>query len=271
MDSIQTDVCRPGRRRFHPWQRWCISSTLSATGRSCAAPFLLAMLGYGAFIVSSLFDLGLPWHIYMPILHWQHHSVMFEIAWCVMLYFSVLVMEFTPVILEHPRFQHPLWQRIAHLLHRLTIPVVIAGIVLSTLHQSSLGGLFLMMPHRVHPLWYSPSIPVLFFTSAIAAGLAALIVESFLAVRLFGIRTNQKLLAQIGALERGRLMGLPRDTPAGFIRARRFAARFGARLAECFIFHRNPTRRRTPRSVASQPTHSGQPGGLAEHRTVSGI
>jgi len=55
---------------------------------------LLALLGYGSFIVSLIFDLGLPWHIYMPIIHWQHHSVMFEIAWCVMLYFSVLILEF---------------------------------------------------------------------------------------------------------------------------------------------------------------------------------
>ena len=63
---------------------------------------LIALLGYGSFIISLVFDLGLPWHIYMPILNWQHHSVMFEIAWCVILYFSVLVLEFSPVILEHP-------------------------------------------------------------------------------------------------------------------------------------------------------------------------
>jgi Ni/Fe-hydrogenase subunit HybB-like protein len=147
---------------------------------------LLALLGYGSFIVSLLFDLGLPWHIYMPIINWQHHSVMFEIAWCVMLYFSVLVMEFGPVILEHAWFQRAIFHKIAHLLHMAVIPLVIAGIVLSTLHQSSLGSLFLIMPHRVHPLWYSPLIPVLFFISAIAAGMLALILESFMAERLFG-------------------------------------------------------------------------------------
>ncbi len=159
---------------------------------------LIALLGYASFIVSLLFDLGLPWHIYMPILNWQHHSVMFEIAWCVMLYFSVLGLEFMPVILEHPWFARPFFKNIYHLLHRATIPLVIAGIVLSTLHQSSLGALFLIMPHRVHPLWYSAWIPVLFFTSAIAAGLFALIVESFVAQRLFSSRLRLSLLGRLG-------------------------------------------------------------------------
>ena len=159
---------------------------------------LIAFLGYGSFIVSLIFDLGLPWHIYMPIINWQHHSVMFEIAWCVMLYFSVLVLEFSPVILEHPWFSHPIFKTILHWLHRLTLPLVIAGIILSTLHQSSLGSLFLIMPHRVHPLWYSPWIPYMFFTSAIAAGMLALIVEGFLVERWFKHELDFNLLSRLG-------------------------------------------------------------------------
>ena len=159
---------------------------------------LIALLGYGSFIVSLIFDLGLPWHIYMPILHWQHHSVMFEIAWCVMLYFSVLVLEFSPAILEHPWFSHPIFKTISHWLHRLTLPLVIAGIILSTLHQSSLGSLFLIMPHRVHPLWYSPWIPYLFFTSAIAAGMLALIVEGFVVGKWFKRGMHFDLLTSLG-------------------------------------------------------------------------
>lgn len=159
---------------------------------------LIALLGYGSFIVSLIFDLGLPWHIYMPILNWQHHSVMFEIAWCVMLYFSVLVLEFSPVILEHPRFSHPIFKTILHWLHRLTLPLIIAGIILSTLHQSSLGSLFLIMPHRVHPLWYSPWIPYLFFTSAIAAGMLALILEGFIVESLFKREIDLDLLSRLG-------------------------------------------------------------------------
>jgi Ni/Fe-hydrogenase subunit HybB-like protein len=159
---------------------------------------LIALLGYGSFIVSLIFDLGLPWHIYMPILHWQHHSVMFEIAWCVMLYFSVLVLEFSPAILEHPWFSHPIFKTILHWLHRLTLPLVIAGIILSTLHQSSLGSLFLIMPHRVHPLWYSPWIPYMFFTSAIAAGMLALIVEGFILEKWFKRGLHFDLLVNLG-------------------------------------------------------------------------
>jgi Ni/Fe-hydrogenase subunit HybB-like protein len=161
---------------------------------------LLALLGYGSFIVSLIFDLGLPWHIYMPIINWQHHSVMFEIAWCVLLYFSVLVMEFGPVILEHTWFQREIFQKLAHLLHAAVLPLVIAGIVLSTLHQSSLGSLFLIMPHRVHPLWYSPLIPVLFFVSAIAAGMLALVLESFIAERLFGKGSPADLLPRLAKI-----------------------------------------------------------------------
>lgn len=161
---------------------------------------LLALLGYGSFIVSLIFDLGLPWHIYMPIISWQHYSVMFEIAWCVMLYFMVLILEFAPVILEHPLFQHSIYKKIVAFLHYAIIPMVIAGIVLSTLHQSSLGSLFLIMPHRVHPLWYSPLIPVLFFVSAIAAGLMALIVEGFIAERLFNRQPDMDLLNRLGKI-----------------------------------------------------------------------
>jgi Ni/Fe-hydrogenase subunit HybB-like protein len=159
---------------------------------------LIALLGYGSFIVSLIFDLGLPWHIYMPIINWQHHSVMFEIAWCVMLYFSVLVLEFSPVILEHPWFRHPIFKTILDWLHRLTLPLIIAGIILSTLHQSSLGSLFLIMPHRVHPLWYSPWIPYMFFTSAIAAGMMALIVEGFIVEHWFKRGMDFDLLTSLG-------------------------------------------------------------------------
>jgi Ni/Fe-hydrogenase subunit HybB-like protein len=161
---------------------------------------LIALLGYASFIVSLIFDLGLPWHIYMPVISWQHHSVMFEIAWCVMLYFSVLILEFSPAILEHPWFARPWFQKILQLLHRLTLPLIISGIVLSTLHQSSLGSLFLIMPHRVHPLWYSPYIPYMFFTSAIAAGILALVLEAYLVKWWFDREVQLDLLSRLGKL-----------------------------------------------------------------------
>lgn len=161
---------------------------------------LLALLGYSSFVISLIFDLGLPWHIYMPIIHWQEHSVMFEVAWCVMLYLSVLLLEFGPVALEHRWFRGAGFQRLRALLKRLTVLLVIAGAVLSTLHQSSLGALFLVMPHRVHPLWYSPWLPVLFFLSAIAAGALVLVLENQVAFALFGRGRNPKLSRRLGKL-----------------------------------------------------------------------
>jgi Ni/Fe-hydrogenase subunit HybB-like protein len=142
--------------------------------------------------VGLLFDLGRPWNIWRPMFFWQHHSVLFEVAWCVMLYTTVLALEFAPVPLETSRF---------HRLHRLlkgaTIPLVILGIMLSTLHQSSLGSLFLLTPSRVHPLWYSPILPVLFFISAVGLGLGMVMVESRTTAWLYGRQPEDSLLTRL--------------------------------------------------------------------------
>ena len=126
---------------------------------------LTAFLGYILVVVGLLFDLGRPWNVWHPIIMWNPHSVMFEVGWCVMLYSTVLALEFSPIIFEKLNFERP--QKI---LHTITIPMVILGVVLSSLHQSSLGSLFLIIPEKVYPLWYSSNLPYLFFTSAVAVG-----------------------------------------------------------------------------------------------------
>ncbi len=157
------------------------------------AMILTAFLGYSMFIASLILDLGRPFRIWHPIVMWNHHSVMFEIAWCVMLYTTVLVLEFLPVILEHFGLHRQLaW------LHNIMIPLVIAGVVLSTLHQSSLGSLYLIVPEKLYPLWYSPLEPVFFFISAIAAGLAMAIFESWHADKAFHQRLQISLLTGLG-------------------------------------------------------------------------
>jgi len=167
--------------------------------RPLARPAILtALLGYGAVIAGLICDLGLPWHIWKPLINWQHHSVLFEVAWCVMLYTAVLALEFSPTILEHPRFQWPIFRWLAHWLKRLTLPLVIAGIVLSTLHQSSLGSLFLAMPFRLHPLWYSPLLPVLFFVSAVALGLMMVTLEGFISAYLYRHQLKLDLFSGLG-------------------------------------------------------------------------
>lgn len=159
---------------------------------------LTAFLGYAAVAVGLLYDLGLPWHIWHPLIYWQHHSVLFEVAMCVIFYLTVLALEVSPVVLEHRWFGHRLFQTILKILRRATIPLVIAGIVLSTLHQSSLGSLFLITPFRLHPLWYTSIIYVLFFVSAIALGLMTVALESILAGYFFRYRVRTDLLSGLG-------------------------------------------------------------------------
>ncbi len=141
------------------------------------AAILTAFLGYIAVAVGLLFDLGLPWNIWHMTIFWNPHSPLFEVGWCVMLYLSVLFLEFAPVVLE--RFPDiKLVSAIYKFLNKIKIPLVILGIMLSTLHQSSLGSLFLAMPYKLHPLWYSPILPLIFFVSAICLGFMMVMVES---------------------------------------------------------------------------------------------
>lgn len=127
---------------------------------------LLAFLGYLSAATALVIELGLPWMVWHPIVYWQHHSALFEISWCVMLYLGVLFLEFLPVPLEETGKLAAL----RRFLTRYKIVLVILGIMISTLHQSSLGTLFLITPEKLHPLWYSSWLPVQFFVSAIAVG-----------------------------------------------------------------------------------------------------
>jgi len=159
---------------------------------------LTAFLGYLAVAIGLQYDLGLPWHIWHIFIYPQHHSVLFEVGMCVVLYLTVLGLEFSPVVLEHQWFKRPVFQSIHAVVKRFTILLVIAGIVLSTLHQSSLGSLFLIQPFRVHPLWYSPIVYVLFFVSAAGLGLMMVTLESLLSGWFFGHKIRTDLLGGLG-------------------------------------------------------------------------
>jgi Ni/Fe-hydrogenase subunit HybB-like protein len=168
--------------------------------RPFARPAVLtAFLGYAAVATGLLYDLGLPWNIWHPAIFPQPHSVLFEVAMCVMLYLTVLMLEFAPVILEHPRLSSSGFLKAIHRgLKKATIVLVIVGIMLSTLHQSSLGSLFLIAPFRLNPLWYSPYIWLLFFVSAIGLGLMTVTLESFFSAWFFGHRLRMDLLPGLG-------------------------------------------------------------------------
>jgi Ni/Fe-hydrogenase subunit HybB-like protein len=162
------------------------------------AAILTALLGYAAVAVGLLYDLGLPWRIWHPVIHWQYHSVLFEVAACVILYLTVLTLEFLPVVLEHRFFRHRIFKAVLRALKRVAIVLVIAGIVLSTLHQSSLGSLFLITPYRLHPLWYSPIIYVLFFVSAVGLGLMTVVLESLFSNYFLGHKLHEREIRGLG-------------------------------------------------------------------------
>ncbi|MBI2914799.1 MAG: Ni/Fe-hydrogenase cytochrome b subunit [Firmicutes bacterium] len=156
---------------------------------------LTGFLGYMLVVIGLLFDLGRPYRIWHPLIMWQPHSVMFEVAWCVMLYTTVLALEFSPVVFERLRKE-----RAVRIIRGFTIPLVILGVILSTLHQSSLGSLFLIAPAKLHPLWYTPLLPVLFFISAVGVGPAMVIIESWFSARVFRRSFEKEVMADLARM-----------------------------------------------------------------------
>ena len=157
------------------------------------ATVLNAFLGYILVSIGLLVDLGKPWNIWHPLVMWNPHSVMFEVAWCVMLYTAVLSLEFSPVILE--KFNR---KRELRVIRSFTLPLVIAGVLLSTLHQSSLGTVFLVVPNKLHPLWYTGLLPLHFWLSAVTVGFAVIIVESTASHALFKKSLRANVMADLG-------------------------------------------------------------------------
>ncbi len=153
---------------------------------------LTAFLGYVLVVVALLFDLGRPWNIWHPLVMWNPRSVMFEVSWCVTLYLTVLFLEFAGMVFERLR-----WKRALVAQKATVVPLVIAGAILSTLHQSSLGSFYLIVPTKLHPLWYTPLLPLMFFLSAFAVGFAVVIVESRLSARATGHRLEMPILMEV--------------------------------------------------------------------------
>lgn len=155
---------------------------------------LTAFLGYTLLIVALLIDVGRPQNIILarPVYFINIHSVLWEVAMCVLCYTTVLALEFLPALFERLR-----WRRAWQLFHKITLPLVIIGILLSTMHQSSLGSLWLIAPGKLDPLWYTPWIPVFFWISAIGVGLGMVTVESNLSSRGFKRGLEQDLLASL--------------------------------------------------------------------------
>lgn len=200
-----------------PWGLWVGMGTLCGVGLSAggfaiaASVYLLGLeryrpilrtsvlisfLGYCTVCIGMLYELGLPWRIWHPIVMWNRRSVLFEVSWCVMLYTTVLALEFSPALLE----KLP-WVRVRELYlrwhHSILIALVLAGTLLSSMHQSFLGGLYLITKGRLYPLWYSPYLTTLFYLSAIPAGLAVTIMAIYLCVRSLNARVDLSILSDV--------------------------------------------------------------------------
>ena len=153
---------------------------------------LTGFLGYLLVILALMVDLGRPDRIWHLIIFWNTDSVMFEVGWCVMLYTLVLALEFSPLVFERLGLEAP-----RRLIHALVIPLAIAGATLSTLHQSSLGSLFVILPEELHKIWFTPLLPLMFWLTAVAVGPAMVILESTISSRVFQRGLHLDLLGDL--------------------------------------------------------------------------
>ena len=163
-----------------------------------ARPVVLAgFLGEVMVIAVLVMDLG-RWHQFYNVLipwYWNIHSFMFQVGICLTIYMGIMVLEVAPAVLERLNWQKPL-----RLIGMLTVLTAGAGIVLSSLHQSSLGSLFLLMPYKLHPLWWTPLLPLFFFTSAAFAGLSMAIFVAGICKRAFRCGLDLGLLGNLARI-----------------------------------------------------------------------
>jgi len=130
---------------------------------------LIGIIGYTSAMLTLLVDIGRPERFWHPWVYWNVHSVLWEITWAISLYLSVMLVEFAPVLAELRFFDRlPSIRRLAHLIHRATPALALVGMLISLIHQSSLGATYGILKAR--PIWFKPSMPILFILSAMAAG-----------------------------------------------------------------------------------------------------
>ena len=143
----------------------------------------VGFLGYTSAMLALAMDIGRPDRFYHPLIYWNIHSVLWEITWCVILYSSILVLEFLPILFANPFFKRWPWLgKISHLLHRAAPAFAVGGLALSMLHQSSLGATYGVLSGRA--IWFKPSLPVMFIISAIAGGISMTLLLSLIVGKL---------------------------------------------------------------------------------------
>lgn len=212
-----------------PWGIWIAFDVVTGTALACGGfsvailcyafnegkyhplirpAILTSALGYSLAGASVIIDLGRYWNVWqIPLLwNWNRNSVLLEVALCIMTYVVVLWIELSPAFLEvwEEQEKYPLLCRVARRVHgwlnRYLIAILALGILLPTMHQSSLGSLMLIMTSKLHKLWHTPLLPVLFLSSAILMGYAAVIFESALADEVFDRPRETKILASMSGI-----------------------------------------------------------------------
>ena len=145
----------------------------------------IGFLGYSSAMLALAMDIGRPDRFWHPLVFWNVHSVLWEITWCVILYFTILAVEFVPTLVDSPAFDRfPRVRRLGHLLHKLTPVAAVLGLALSLLHQSSLGATYGVLSGRA--IWFKPSLPVMFIISAVAGGTALTLLATLVVGKLIG-------------------------------------------------------------------------------------
>jgi Ni/Fe-hydrogenase subunit HybB-like protein len=153
---------------------------------------LAGLIGYSSVLFILFMDLGRWDRAYHFLIFPNINSALFEVSWCIALYSTILIYELSPVLLKNTR-----WKTLIPLIEKWTIPLVIAGVTLSTLHQSSLGTLFIVMSSRVNPLWYSMLMPIFFLITSLAAGLAMVITGAIISYWVFGRTLPERVIAEL--------------------------------------------------------------------------
>jgi Ni/Fe-hydrogenase subunit HybB-like protein len=170
-----------GRHRYHALLRPAV---------------LMGLLCYISAIVMLMVELGRPWMVWMIMVSWAPTAALYEVGWCAFLYLNVLAIEFVQVPLEQLG-----WRRALSILRVIYVPIMLLGVTLSHLHQSSLGTLMTLIPHKINVLWWSDQLPLLFLFSAIMAGPAMAILEHLAAARWLGFPPRMDMLASLARIE----------------------------------------------------------------------
>jgi Ni/Fe-hydrogenase subunit HybB-like protein len=202
----------------YPWGIWVVVDVIIGTAFGCGG-FAMALLVYifnrgqyhplirpallsglfgytlGGFAV--IFDLGRYWQAYNLLLPWyaQPNSVMYEVALCVMAYVVVLWIEFSPAFLER-------WglDGIKRIVERWMFVIIALGVLLPTMHQSSLGSMLLVMGYRLSPLWFTEWLPALFVISALAMGYGVVMLEATVVSNSFALPSERALISKLSTV-----------------------------------------------------------------------